>query len=109
MTVSIRSSRLRQSVPGATIIADQARSAILPARSVVRSTLEACSRRAAGMVTLPAGHELAAWALLARLSRLHRVSSHAARLEALYHRVLEPGRQHLLDFVQQRSLVGRHE
>jgi len=84
-------------------------SAVRPARRVVRSAREACSRLAAGMTTRPAGHELAACALLARLARLHQVRSCVAYLEALDHGVLEPGRQQLLDVVQQRSLVGGHE
>jgi len=84
-------------------------SAVRPARRVVRSAREACSRLAAGITTRPAGHELAACALLARPARLHQVRSCVAHLEALDHRVLEPGRQQLLDVVQQRSLVGGHE
>ena len=61
------------------------------------------------MATLPVGYELAALMLLAILSRLHRVRSHLAPAEALDHRVLEPGRQQFLDFVQQWFLVGGHE
>ena len=64
---------------------------------------------AAGMATVPVGHELAALMLLAILAPLHRVCSHFAPTEALDYRVLEPGREQFLDFVQQRSLVRSDE